>query len=203
MNKAIVICSYRARDIYWLEDNFHAYWKYPLYVVVNDAPNASVEVLEWLARRVRLITLQENYWELGAINAMLSTDVDEFFLLQDTIEIFDNSFLDMAFERWPGQSVAFDRNFSHYMGKFRREILLDMAPLPVVTSKEEAIEQEFKFVQAYRDAEKSFIPVIDGGFSDTNPNNFRQKKFGRDNLVLISPYLNKYKGTIGEWVGTP
>jgi len=201
MNRAIVICSYQARYIR-LEADFGNYWKYPIYVVVNDAPNAPTDMLEWLARRANLITLQDNYWELGAIQAMLTkTDVDEFFFLQDSIEILNNSFIDMAFERWPGQSVSFDRHFSCYMGKYRREILLDMEPLPVVTSKEEAVHQEFKFTQDYCRHEPHFIPVLDERFGDDNPNNYRKERFGRKNLVLISPYLKKYKGTVGEWVG--
>ena len=127
--------------------------------------------------------------------------VDEFFLLQDSVEVFDTSFIDDAFERFPGQSVAFDRHFSHYMGKYRREVLQRMRPLPKVTSKEEAIYQEFKFVQNYVKYEWREIPVLDDKFADDNPDNYWANTFGRKNLVLVSKYLKKYKGTVGQWVG--
>jgi len=122
-------------------------------------------------------------------------------LLQDSVEVFDTSFIDDAFERFPGQSVAFDRHFSHYMGKYRREVLQRMRPLPKVTSKEEAIYQEFKFVQNYVKYEWREIPVLDDKFADNNPDNYWEEQFGRRNLVLVSKYLKKYKGTVGQWVG--
>lgn len=202
MKQAIVICTAPNRPLDVIHD-FGDYHKYPIYVVMNDAKNAPRDTLTWLSERVNLITLENNYWEMGAIEAMLSTDVDEFFFLQDSLLITDTTFLDIAFVQYEGHSVAFDRHFSHYLGKYRREVLLSMGQLPRVSSKEEAIEQEFKFVQDYVKYEWRDVPVIDDKFADDNPNNYWDEGWPgtRRNFVLVSPYLRKYKGTVGEWIG--
>lgn len=206
MNRAIVICTSagRGEQLINLLDSFGSYRRFPFWIVMNDAPKESTEYLEWLERNFKLITLEDNYWELGAIESTLTYYIDEFFFLQDTIEILDTSFIDDAFERFPGKSVAFDRHFSHYLGKYRREILLEInitGGFPRVTSKEEAIYQEFKFAQRYAELEWRETTVLDDKFADDNPNNYWEERFGRNNLVLISKYLKKYKGTVGQWVG--
>lgn len=199
---AVVICTSAGRWNFLREilKSLYGYHKYPIYIVINDAPKAE-DFPSTISNYYSIVGLDRNYWELGAIQAMLNYPVEEFFFLQDSLDILDVSFINYAFERWPGQSVAFDRHFSMYMGKYRREPLLNMGDLPLINSKGDAIYSEFKFIQKYVKFEPQEIPVLDYAFADNNPNNYWEDKYGRKNLVLVSPYLRKYKGTVGEWIG--
>lgn len=183
-----------------LLEHFQGYQKYPIYIVVNDVQNGLAPHRNFwnkVSDMTNMFMVMENTWELGAIQVMMDeTDVDEFFLIQDTMEVIDLNLFWVAFGTLEGKSVSYDETFSHYCGKFRRKILNEMK-IPEVRSKVDAIKQEFEFGRAYAALDKTL--VIDSKFGDFNLANYEEEKWGRNNIVLVGKYILKYKGTMGEW----
>ena len=179
------------------------YHRYPIYVVLNDSKHAKGSFLGWLQTNVNLIMAGDDYYECGALSAMtMLTDIDEFVLLQDTMEIQNPSFFDRMFWDFQGQTVAYGWNFSHFFGKWRREVLLH-ADIPKTVTKEQALLAEVDFPNHYKTLERNEIPLLYEEFRDSNPNNRWEKKWGRLNLVLTSEHVIKYKGTWGIDVTPP
>jgi hypothetical protein len=71
--------------------------------------------------------------------------------------------------------------------------------IPLPTSKDEAIEQEFKFTRAYAALDGNVL-VMDPTFKQ-GPENRIVERYGRKNLLIEGKWLRKYQGTWGEWVG--
>lgn len=165
---------------------------WPLYVVINDAGRAytSNHFPMYRGRSVVIESVVDGY-EIGAMDRLLdmAPDVDEFVFLQDTFEVRDQAVLATAFGT-PG-SVAFGPQFHHYAGKWRREPLLRLAPLPLVRDKETSIQQEQDFVARYRAIED--VTVMFPDFHDGNGRIV--ERYGRQNLLLENDMLRKYKGT--------
>lgn len=170
--KAIVIGSTtKTKD--WLENclnSFGCYDKYPIIVVVNDG------------------------FELGKLKWVYDhTDVDEMFLLHDTLEIKDVSMFEEAFEECQGKSYALSDHPTYmgmFLGKYRREIL-DKMEIPITETKAEAVDQEELFNRRYSELEPYKVvvdpPLVNG--------NIFEEKFGRKNMVLENEFVKKYKGT--------
>lgn len=171
---------------------------YPVLVVMNDYPNAS---LEWV-RKVYYMTgemgwqvsnLDYDGFEIGAIEQTLKvTDWDEFVVLQDTIEIKDQEVFEALFEVYKGRSVAYNPHFQMYLGKYRREALEKME-LPKVRSKIEAVRQEEIFAKQYMSIEPT--DVFNPQFKDEAFYDNWEEMFGRTNLKMEDEYIIKRKGT--------
>jgi hypothetical protein len=172
MNQAIVIGS-TTRTKNWLQNclsSFGKYDKYPIIVVVNDD------------------------FELGKLKwAYDNTNLDEIFLLHDTVEIKDTSIFDIAFKDNIGSSFAMANQpvyMGMFMGKYRREILSQMN-IPITKTKLEAVMAEMSFNSEYAGKEQRKA-IIDNPIHDGN---IFEEKFGRTNMILENKYLKKYKGT--------
>lgn len=169
MKQAIIIGSTTSSP--WLENclkSFQGYDKYPIIVVIN------------------------NDFEVGKILDVLKyTDLDEFFLFHDTVEIKDPSFITTAFNIEGGVSLCdHPTTFGMFIGKYRREILETMDIVPTLTKKD-AVIAEMKFNQDYCSREPKLYTL----FPDFQNTNIFEEKFGRKNMVLENEYLKKYKGT--------
>lgn len=170
MNKAIVIGS-TTRTKNWLENclsSFGKYDKYPIIVVVNDD------------------------FELGKIKWIYDfTNLEEFFILHDTVEIKNTELFDLAFE-YEGSFALSNQPvpMGMFLGKYRR-CVLDKMSIPITKTKMEAVLQECAFNQEYAKLETKmatiFNPIV-------NTDKF-EEKFGRNNMILENDYIKKYKGT--------
>lgn len=172
MKQAIVIGS-TTKTKHWLENclnSFGDYRGYPIMVMVN------------------------NDWEIGKIKWVLEyTNLDEFFLLHDTVEIKDPILFDIAFKTNAGKSFALSGSPAYmgmYLGKYRREVLSQIE-IPSVATKKEAVDQEIAFNQRYAEKEQN-KEMIEQPLNNTN---IFEDKFGRTNMVLENFYIKKYKGT--------
>jgi hypothetical protein len=202
MKQGIVICTWYGgqEQFYNLTRSLKNYYKYPIYVIVNDASKATEEFLTAIDNNYNLITISLNLFELGALEAARSlTDLDEFFFLHDTCYVKDKTVFSLAFEA-VGTSISYGPYFSGYIGKYRREIL-DQADLPLVLTKDEAVKQEFIFTRQYASIEQENLLVLDKDFRDGYERNHFEDRFGRKNLVLEGHYIRKYQGTYGPWIG--
>lgn len=195
--QAIVVCSWPGgkESLQVLLDSMHDI-PYPIYLAFNDGP--AVDSI-WLIRLEQAgynILLQEHDgFELGTISLILAqTDLDEFILLQDTIEIKNSDIFRILFDNYPNQSVSYNPHFQMYLGKYRREILSQMN-IPHVTNKVGAVQQEEVFHKEYRQREPT-TAIFNHNFVDEQyHNNPKEERFGRLNLVLHDEYIIKRKGT--------
>lgn len=169
MHQAIVIGSTtQTKD--WLENclnSFGKYSTYPIIVVVNDD------------------------FELGKIKwVMDNTNLDEFFLLHDTVEIKNTSMFDIAFQT-PGSFALANQPvyMGMFLGKYRREILSQMQITPTIT-KRQAVLAEIEFNNRYAQLEPSQHSIAQP-LHDTD---IFEDKFGRKNMILENPWIKKYKG---------
>jgi hypothetical protein len=168
--------------------------KYEFYLVINDVKNAPINWMLDLHRDYNMIVTEGDYFECGAISAILEqTDLEEFILLQDTIEIKNPYFMEQMFNH-EGQSVSFGPRFEHYLGKYRREVL-ESIEIPTVITKWEAIQQEIKFNNNYIQSDPREVIALFEDFNDSNPDNRIERRWGRANLVLENKYLIKRKAT--------
>jgi len=172
MRQAIVIGSTTTTKD-WLQNclnSFGKYDKFPIIVVINDD------------------------FEMGKIKwVMDNTNLDEFFLLHDTVEIKDTSIFDQAFTECASKSFALSSHPDYmgmFLGKYRREILKQMV-LPTTKTKEQAVIQEADFNRNYANLEP-FKVVLNPPLLNTD---IFEDKFGRKNMVLEDRYIKKYKGT--------
>lgn len=166
MYKAIVICTTPNTEK-WLNNlmsTLHGYSNYPI-VVLSDFT-----------------------YELGKINFIHKhTDITEFFLLQDSIEIKDPSIFDKGFN-FSG-SVAWDAGLKSYLGKYRR-IILDQCHIPLPKTKMDTVVFEETFNMEYLSKEKNGWTLHE----DFCHSDKFEEKFGRLNMILEDQYLKKYKG---------
>jgi hypothetical protein len=170
--------------------------EYPVLIVINDSKNMPQD---WWYRLYALSGEQEwHIWqnpndgfEIGAIEATLSlTKWDEFILLQDTIEIKDQKIFDKLFEDYPGQSVSYNPYFQMYLGKYRREVLEKMMPLPQVRTKIDAVREEWDFTKKYSDVDGN-TQVFNRHFVDDN----FYDKIENGVMKMQDDYIIKYKRT--------
>jgi len=132
-----------------------------------------------------------NEYEMGGIKRALWHGFDEFFLLHDTCKIKDFSLFDIVFEKMIGWSVSISVDFLSYLGKFKRDILEQMT-LPTVLNKYDAVEAEANFLKDYCKLAGKDHRVL---YPDFDKNYRFEMKHGRENMVLESETLIKYKGT--------
>ena len=142
--------------------------KYPVIVVTN--------------------TDDSNQFEMAAVKAGLELEIDEFFVMHDTVEIKDNKFFDLIFEVYKGQSVYCNPQGQMFLNKYKREELL-RTNLPSVHDKLSAINAESKLNGPYK---HKFNPKV--LFPEFKDNAAREEKFGRTNMILENEFIKKYKG---------
>lgn len=174
--------------------------EYPVLIVINDSKNMPKE---WWYRLYAMSGEQRwhiwqnpnDAYEIGAIEATLSlTKWEEFILLQDTIEIKDQKIFNILFENYQGKSVSYNPHFQMYLGKYRREVLAKMLPLPQIRDKVEAVRQEWDFTKKYRTLDGN-VEIFNPKFVDDNFYDNFEMAFGRNNLKLEDDYIIKRKGT--------
>jgi len=196
VNKGIVICTWYGgqETLGVLLKSLEGYTDYPIYVVINGYGKADKEWVNSIIRQVggfRIIGNAQDGYELGAIKLALEfTNLDEFVLLQDTIEIINTDLFRILLEDYLDVSVSYGPYFHSYLGKFRREAL-NKIDIPCVSDKIEAVRNEADFTNLYRDIER--VEVFNPSFTDTIGT--FEEMFGRTNLVLKDSYIIKRKGT--------
>lgn len=173
--------------------SLRGYHKYPIYIVMNDVRNAPLQWLLELHQNYNIIVTEDDRFECGALQAIMdTTDLDEWLLLQDTVEILNPYFIERMFDT--EGSVTFGPHFEHYLGKFRREVL-EKIVIPEVKTKWDAVQQEIHFLKAYMEADDKGITTMFPDFTDKNFENNTERRWGRVNLKLENRYLIKRKGT--------
>lgn len=164
-------------------------------IVIPTVPNKTEELQNLFGSlngfdEYPVIILADYTYELGKVKFMVeNTDFDEFFLLQHSCEIKDTKLFDILFQDYLGKSVSLNEEFSSYLFKYRRDILLQM-DIPTIDSKLESIRQERNFHREYCKIEMpKFL------FDDFVGMNKYEEKFGRKNQIMENEYIKKYKGT--------
>lgn len=139
-------------------------------------------------RRYPVIILDQYEYELGKIRWVLeNTTLDEFILLQDSVELKETDWLDEVFD-YKG-SVSFDNNTPYfmYLGKYQRSVL-ETVGVPVITTKRQAVTNETAWTAQYNGAAGNTKHLFDlkdtGVFKD---------HLGRRNMIIENDQLIKYK----------
>ncbi len=178
--------------------------KYPVWIVVSGAQNAPLEFIQklWYVTSEfgwHLLMNMDDLYELGAFRKILDeTELDEFLFLQDTFEIKDIRVLDLIFKS--KQSIALGPGLFHYAGKWKRSVLKELEPLPVVRSKKESVHWEHTIGRRYWAAAEQTdegIYCMDPNFHDGNHKGFVEA-YNRTNMVLENDWYRKLKGDWGQ-----
>lgn len=169
MEKVICIGS-TTKTSHWLANclaSFGNYKEYPIIVVVNDD------------------------FELGKLSWVYhNTNVEDIFLMHDTVEVKDPTVFRRIFESPISVSITNEPvPFGMFFGKYKRQILSRLC-IPETKTKLEAVEQEILFNNKY--AALCDHEVICPELRNQPKFEF---KFGRNNMVLENQYFKKYKGT--------
>lgn len=172
--------------------SLRGYRKYPFYIIYNDITNGPVNQLIDLQQDYTLLGSREDRYECGALQALRdNTDLEEFILLQDTIEILNPGFFEKMFDM--AGSVAYGPKFPFFLGKFRREVL-EKVEIPLTLTKHESIAAEGSFLHTYMAAEPN-MQVFDPLFYPVIDDEHVHMKWGRANLITENRYLIKRQGT--------
>lgn len=151
--------------------SLEGYNEYPIYIVTNSS--------------------EHNEWEMAAFHFAKRLELDEFFILQDTMIVKNKDLFRIAFEDYKGKSVNFANDFWSYLGKYRLEIINKMI-IPEIANKSEAVIQESLFNSKYMQLETNCVELCHGYWQQPDKHVF---KHGRDNLYYENEYIIKYKGT--------
>jgi hypothetical protein len=133
-------------------------------------------------------------YELGKIKWIYdNTNIDRFVFLQDSVVITDPTIFDRVKET--SGSICFHheaRHMSCYLGVYERKIL-DKIKIPVIMTKQEAVENESQWINNYLNAVDDIKCFdTDGYFGNIE---FRH---GRENLIYTNHFLIKYRGDWGQ-----
>jgi hypothetical protein len=190
-----------------LEASFKDYSK-PVVVIINEIESCQdAETLKWLIANYMTLPVEGNRWEMGGLEAMMTfTDLDEWILIQDTLEIKDISIFDRMFsEEFDGRSVSYGPGWQCYLGKYRREVL-SLILLPICLTKSDAIYHELGFPIIYdkvaQEVEGKSVYTLFMDWGNSNPANTYDTKFGRENVVLDNPFIIKRK-SLGYSINCP
>ena len=140
-----------------------------------------------------LLVSQYDY-ELGKIEWVLKhTDIDRFWLLQDSVIVHNADFLHEGLQREDAVSLCQHPDlFGMFMGVYDRDIL-NRVGIPRVRSKKHSIELERTWTQDYVRA-CQHVHVMFPDFKDMNATG-TVERYERTNLVLSNEHLTKFKGT--------
>lgn len=171
----------------WLP-NLLKYNNFPIDVLIvwsGDKPKCNYDMLED----------KYNGFEIGALKALMSTPYNQFFLLQDSVEIKDHTFLNKAFGMKESYALSdYPAPFGMYMGKYTREGLTrsGIQHIPTPKNKHQAVDLEVVFNNHY--ATRNPWILCEEPLRD-NKNGVFEEKFGRNNMILENKYIKKYKGS--------
>lgn len=199
MNQGIVIVTHPSniKFLQKLIKSLKGYDEYPKYVVVNgetkSIPNNRFGYYDLLSDEYHVIFTNKEGFEVGALKKIYDfTNLDEFILLQDSVEIKDTSLFKKVFEEHKGISVGINKNFHSYLAKYTREAL-DKTGFPEVNSKKESIKAETHWHKEYKEQNPHII--LDPNFNDSN----KFKTINGDKcMVITNNYLTKYKRVWSE-----
>jgi hypothetical protein len=162
-------------------------------IVVLTTPGRENWVKEVLSSITRPCVVVSDFgFELGKLNWVLeNTTADRFLILQDSVVIRDEKFFDLIFA--VDGSACFiegDHCYNGFMGLYERTVLSDLI-IPRVSDKSQSVKYEVEWTQEYIAACGQVdhpIPISQKKFETV-------RKFGRENLVLLTPYFEKWYGT--------
>lgn len=133
-----------------------------------------------------IIILSDYSFEIGKIKQMLNTDYDEFFLLQDTIEVKDPEIFEIVFSK-QGKTVTLDPTMRSYLVKYQKTFLSTL-DIPDAKTKLDSINiEDWLYHQHLAD---TTVHCLTDNF---NKSDVFEEKFGRLNMVLENKWLKKYK----------
>jgi len=171
--QAIIICATINR-LEWLNNclaSFKGYNKYPIITLMVDEGKGYIPDF------------------LRTISAM---NIEEFVLLQDSMEIKDPSVFDICFEDLKGTSVSLSKTptfFGSTHGKFLTSVLNECS-LNKLDNKYDDVLFEVSFGNEYALKTGRFVDLCTLGHTDKF-----EEKFGRTNMVVENEYIRKFKGT--------
>lgn len=143
---------------------------------------------------IPVLLVSQYAYELGKIRWVLEhTNIQRFWLLQDSVVIHDATFLRDALQSDHAVSLCQHPDlFGMFMGVYDRHIL-NQVGVPTVIGKEHSIQLERTWTRHYAQA-CQHVQVMFSDFNDTNAIG-EVERYGRNNLVLSNDHLTKYKGT--------
>ena len=168
-------------------------------IVIGTSPGREFWVSDILSSISRpAIVVSDFGFELGKIRWVFeNTNCERFLFLQDSVVIRDESLFDLLFES-PGSSCIMCEPtcYGSYMGVYERKILSKLG-IPIVTTKEESIIQEITWTKKYvQSCNELNHPV-----TITHQKFKSIRKNGRENLVYLNEYYEKWKGDWGDPIG--
>jgi hypothetical protein len=164
-------------------------------IVISTSPgreNWVKEILTSISRPV--IVISDFGYELGKIKwAYENTNCDRFLFLQDSLVVRDESLFEQVFEV-SGSSCILDvpSCLGSYMGVYERSVLSQLE-IPEINTKEESIFFEIEWTQKYIALCENFSHPV----SIVNKEIETVRKFGRENLLYVNQYYEKWKGDWG------
>lgn len=206
MKQGIVVCTW-SKGLHWanlcLDSLSPLIGKYPIYLAVNDVNSAVEQDLQMLQNlentyKVKLLGVADDSREVGAMQAvLLTTDLDEFWLFQDTVEIIDTTFITESFEGYPDVTVSYAGNFMQfYLGKWQTNILCQLN-LKAPKDKLEAIKYEHVLSNEYVEKIGGYL-TIDPVMSYKNRGNYIDSLFDEERFAIVARYLIKRISLVKE-----
>ena len=161
-------------------------------IIIGTRPDRTEQLrncLDSINTNIPIITVDCDGYEVGKLKWVLdNTDLDEFIFLQDTVEVKNPKFIDIALALPQSVSICNHPSlFGCYLGKYKRAILEQM-DLPEIKTKLQSVEYEMQIGLDYAKFEKPF-PLFDDLH---NVDNFVDK-FGHMVMKIENDYLIKYK----------
>lgn len=153
------------------------------------------DCLDSLCHRSDLMVVNTPGWEVEKLRYMYEqTDVDEWYFIQDSMIIKDDSFIDEAFAIKGSVSMTeCPVVMGMYIGKWCRSTL-DKIEIPRSKDKYFAILNEVGWCPEYA-ALEGRIPVQFPEINDKMFGDRREERHGRTNLILENDFFKKWKGT--------
>lgn len=165
-------------------------------VFIATTPGREVWLSQCLnsLKDIPCVVISDYNFELGKIIWIYkNTNVDRFFLLQDSFIVKNDKFWKLLDEYPNSLSVNDDPYlYGSYVGIYERSVL-DKIEIPQPTSKKEAVHLEIEWNKKYVQAAGN-VPVLFNDLRDSLAKGIEERN-GRQNLVLENDYLIKYKGT--------
>jgi hypothetical protein len=164
-------------------------------IIISTSPGREDWVKEILTSISRpVIVISDFGYELGKIKwAYENTNCDRFLFLQDSLVVRDESLFDQVFEV-SGSSCIMDvpSCLGSYMGVYERSVLSRL-DIPEISTKEESIFFEIDWTQKYIALCENFSHPV----SIVHKEIETVRKFGRENLLYVNQYYEKWKGDWG------
>jgi hypothetical protein len=204
MKQGIVVCTWSGGQPWadlCLDSLKSLYDKYPIYVVVNDILNADPKWINSLWSSFSIIGINKDEREPGGLRQVLTeTNLNEFWFLQDTVEITDTDFIEESFQEYSGYSVSYMRTFAQfYLAKWQRSVL-ESIDISIPKNKLEAIKYENTISNAYQEAmlDKRFA-VVDPKMGYGNlRSNYIDTLFGEERFAVVGKNLIKRVSIVKE-----